>query len=305
MAATLKKHAFAVTADDAGLRLDQILPRHVAELSRRKSRLVIELGGVFVDKKRVKVAGRVLHAGQRVEVHLGGVFERAQPGEAAAEHAAESALTLERIRIVHEDAHLVVLDKPAGVLSAPTPESDQGTASAWLAKRLGSSVHVVHRLDRPTSGLIVYARTASVAAGLSELLRTHALDRGYELAVVGRVPFESREVTEPVRDKSARTVFTALGHAGDKASRLHAKLFTGRTHQIRVHALSIGHPVCGDSLYRSKEKGVGVRAPRLCLHASTLTFVHPVTREELRFDSPWPEDLEKFWSELSGPSAER
>lgn len=297
MAAPPRKHAFAVTADEAGLRLDQVLPRHVAELSRGKARLVIELGGVFVDKKRVKVASRSLRPGQRVEVHLGGVFERAQPGKASSPYVEGAQRALEGIVIVHQDAHLVVLEKPAGVLSAPTPESDQGTAVTWLAAKLGGAVHVVHRLDRPTSGLIVYARTAEAAAGLSESLRGHELDRGYELCVVGHVPFESREVTTPVRGKSARTVFSLVGHAGERASRLRAKLFTGRTHQIRAHALAVGHPVCGDTLYSLPEQRAPlVRAPRLCLHASSLTFVHPVTREHLSFESRWPEDLEEFWS---------
>ncbi len=298
-----RKHAFQVRADDVGLRLDQIVPRHVAELSRRKARLVIELGGVFVDKKRVKVAGRTLREGQRVEVHLGGVFERAQPGAARAAAEADAAL-FEAVQVVHVDDALVVVDKPAGVLSAPTPESDTGNLATWLRERLGGEVHVVHRLDRLTSGLLVYARSGAVAAQLAEGLRARELMRRYELAVVGRVPFEETDVTAPVRGKDARTQFVTVA-ASDAASRLRAKLFTGRTHQIRVHALGLGHPVCGDPVYRSTGEAArgAVKAPRLCLHASTLAFVHPGSGKEMGFESPWPAELEAWWRALETPPA--
>jgi 23S rRNA pseudouridine1911/1915/1917 synthase len=300
----VRKHAFVVAADDTGLRLDQLLARHVTELSRRKARLVIELGGVFVDKKRVKVAGRVLRPGQRVEVHLGGVFERAQPAAQRAGPAEVEAAGLDAVRLVHVDDAWVVVDKPAGILSAPTPESDQGNLARWLRERLGGEVHVVHRLDRLTSGLLVYARSGPAAARLSESLRSHELEREYELAVVGRVAFREMEVTAPVRGKDARTRFTVVATKGD-ASRLRARLFTGRTHQIRIHALGLGHPVCGDPVYRSKGEGTsGPRAPRLCLHARSLSFAHPVTGQAQSFESPWPDELEAWWHGLIPPRAE-
>ncbi len=294
----VRKHAFVVAADDTGLRLDQLLARHVTELSRRKARLVIELGGVFVDKKRVKVAGRMLRPGQRVEVHLGGVFERAQPGAQRAGTDGAEDVGFDAVGLVHVDDAWVVVDKPSGVLSAPTPESDQGNLATWLRERLGGEVHVVHRLDRLTSGLLVYARSGAAAARLSESLRSHELEREYELAVEGRVSFQQTDVTAPVRGKDARTRFTVVALSA-AASRLRAQLFTGRTHQIRVHALELGHPVCGDPVYRSKgERTRLVRAPRLCLHARSLSFAHPVTGETQSFESPWPDELEAWWQGL-------
>src|SRR5262249_15543254 len=108
------KTTFEVTAEDEGLRLDQVIPKHVPGLSRRKTRAVIDLGGVFVDKARVKVAGRPVRPGQVIEVNVGGALERAKEPSGLAP------------RIVHSDDHLIVIDKPAGLVTAPTPESDRG-----------------------------------------------------------------------------------------------------------------------------------------------------------------------------------
>ncbi|HEV7557835.1 MAG TPA: S4 domain-containing protein, partial [Kofleriaceae bacterium] len=111
------KTRFEVAADEGGLRLDQVVPRHVAGLSRRKARTVIDLGGVFVDRTRVKIAGRLVRAGQSIEVNVGGVLAR--EGDAPAGPRLEP-------RIVFIDDHVIVADKPAGLVTAPTPESDRG-----------------------------------------------------------------------------------------------------------------------------------------------------------------------------------
>src|SRR5262245_5787307 len=133
---------FEVAADEDGLRLDQVIPRHVAGLSRRKARTVIDAGGVFVERARVKVASRPVRAGQAIEVHVGGALDRGPPPEPS---------------IVHVDPHVIVAYKPAGLVTAPTPESDRGDLLDQLARRYGE-VHLVHRIDLPTSGLLVFAR---------------------------------------------------------------------------------------------------------------------------------------------------
>src|SRR5215831_9265670 len=112
---------FEVAADEAGLRLDQVVPRHVAGLSRRQARAVIDLGGVFVDRARVKVAGRPVRAGQRIEVTLGGALERPPPPT--------------ELDLVHVDDHVIVVNKPAGMVTAPTPESDRGDLLDLLSRR--------------------------------------------------------------------------------------------------------------------------------------------------------------------------
>ena len=118
------KTKFEVAADDAGLRLDQVIPKHVAGLSRRKARAVIDLGGVFVDKTRVKVAGRIVRPGQSIEVNVGGAIERKDETPLAP-------------KIVHVDEHIIVVDKPAGLVTAPTPESNRGDLLDQLQRQFG------------------------------------------------------------------------------------------------------------------------------------------------------------------------
>lgn len=286
-------HRFRVSEQDAGLRLDQILALRVPGLSRRKARLVLDLGGVFVDRKRVKVAGRSLRVGQRVEVHVGAVLARAVASQG---RGVPDELPIEPV-VRHVDDAIVVVDKPAGVLSAPTPESDRSNLQSWLVEKVGAPIHVVHRLDRLTSGLLVFARDAAAAARLNELLQQHSIQREYLLAVSGRVGFDVREVCEPVRGKAART-WLYCEERGELVSLLRARLSTGRTHQIRVHAAALGHPILGDPLHRTRTAGLA-RPPRLALHATRLAFPHPVSSANLEFDSPWPSELLAYLHELN------
>lgn len=291
-------HRFRVSEQDAGLRLDQVLALRVPGLSRRRARLVLDLGGVFVDRKRVKVAGRTLRAGQHVEVHVGSVLARA----VASPSGVPDQLPVEPV-VRHVDDAIVVVDKPAGVLSAPTPESDRSNLQSWLIGKLGAPIHVVHRLDRLTSGLLVFARNPDAAARLNELLQQRSIEREYLLAVSGRVDFDVREVCEPVRGKAART-WLCCQQRGELASLLRARLGTGRTHQIRVHTAALGHPILGDPLHRTKIAGL-VKPPRLALHAARLGFPHPVSSTHLEFDSPWPEELAAYLHELNTSRALR
>lgn len=295
-------HRFRVTEEDSGLRLDQLLARHVPGLSRGKARVLLGLGGVFVDRKRVKVAGRLLRPGQVVEAHLGAAF-----AEATAPQARMPASPGQELHVRLVDDHVIVVEKPAGLASAPTPESDRTDLLAWLVARYGSPVHVVQRLDRPTSGLLVYARTGQSAARLSAALQARTLRREYLVAVAGLVDFERREVTSAVRGKPAQTEFWCeerRSSASGGASRLRAVLTTGRTHQIRVHVASIGHPVLGDALYGGAEASVPP-PPRLGLHAARLVFPHPETGALLTFESPWPEELAQWWRQLAVPEEPR
>src|SRR5688572_26478575 len=130
-------HRFVVGADDAGSRLDQVLARHVPGLSRRKARVLLDVGGVFVDRARVKVASRPVRPGQTIEVHLGGVIDRAS-GEVGAAARARDDAALPAYAIVHEDDDIIVVDKPAGLVTAPTPESDRGNLADLLARRPGA-----------------------------------------------------------------------------------------------------------------------------------------------------------------------
>src|SRR3954470_9141564 len=164
---------FEVAADEAGLRLDQVVPRHFAGLSRRKARAVIDLGGVFVDRTRVKVAGRPVRPGQVIEVNVGGAIERSGEVPLAP-------------RIVHVDEHIIVVDKPAGLVTAPTPESNRGDLLDQLAQQFGE-VYLVHRIDLPTSGLLVFARTRDSNKRLGDAFKDHRIDREYRAVAIGAV----------------------------------------------------------------------------------------------------------------------
>lgn len=276
------KTKFEVAADDAGLRLDQVIPKHVAGLSRRKARAVIDLGGVFVDKTRVKVAGRIVRPGQSIEVNVGGAIERAGDTPLAP-------------KIVHVDEHIIIVDKPAGLVTAPTPESNRGDLLDQLQKQFGE-VFLVHRLDLPTSGLLVFARTSAANKTLGDRFKAHDIEREYRAVVVGHVPAQTLD--REIEKRRAVTHVEPVETFPD-ATLVRVRLETGRTHQIRIHLAGLGHPVCGDRTHGGEvERAFLPRPPRLALHAMVLGFVHPATGEGVRWESPIPDELATWIARL-------
>ncbi|HEX7838213.1 MAG TPA: RluA family pseudouridine synthase [Kofleriaceae bacterium] len=276
---------FEVAADETGLRLDQVVPRHVG-LSRRKARAVIDVGGVFVDRARVKVAGRPVRAGQVIEVHVGGAIERSQAPPAP--------------EIVFADDHVIVADKPAGLVTAPTPESDRGDLLDQLARRYGE-VYLVHRLDLPTSGLLVFARTREANKRLGDAFVRHDVDREYRAVAVGEAKPET--VDRPIHGKRAVTHVGVLEPLAG-ATLVSARLETGRSHQIRIHLAGLGHPVAGDHQHGGELARTFVpRAPRLALHAAVLGFTHPASGERVRFERALPADLASWIARLRTPGS--
>jgi 23S rRNA pseudouridine1911/1915/1917 synthase len=287
----MSKFEFRVPEEAAGLRLDQCLARCVEELSRSSARVALDLGAVFVDARRVKVASRKVSAGQHVVVHLGGAFERAQKKVGRAARAADDAL-LPAYRVLFEDEHLIAVFKPAGLLSAPTPEGDSGNLQTLLARRTSEpcSMFVVQRLDLQTSGVMVYAKTEASNQVLGEMFRAHTLTRRYDAFAAGAAVDEAFTVSLSLSGKSATTHFRRLAqHAA--FCHLEATLETGRTHQIRRHLLSLGLPVLADLEYARREPW---HPPRLALHAKHLSFEHPMTGAPMAFDEPLPEDLAQW-----------
>ena len=277
---------FTVASEDAGLRLDQLLAKRVPELSRRTARKVLLIGGVFVESARVKVASKVVQAGRVVDVYLGGALDKVT--------AAENA-TPPELDVVFEDDSLLVVDKPAGLPTAATRETDRNNLLYYVSLRPTSSQpHLVHRLDLETSGLLVVAKTAESAHRLSELFLTHTIERVYRVVMLGELP-AARTVESPIEGRPACTVFVPVEHKGG-ATLAEARLETGRTHQIRVHASAIGHPVAGDRRYGER---AGHEPPRLALHALVLGFRHPTTGQPVRFERDWPADLREWWQHRS------
>jgi 23S rRNA pseudouridine1911/1915/1917 synthase len=272
---------FTVVAADEGLRLDQVIPKHVAGLSRRKTRAVIDLGGVFVDKARVKVAGRPVRVGQVIEVNVGG--EHAPPPEP---------------RIVFADDHVIVADKPAGLVTAPTPEGDRGDLLDQLGTRYGE-VYLGHRIDLPTRGLLVFARTRDANKQLGDAFVRHDVDREYRAVAIGELATQT--IDRAIEGRRAVTHVTALEPL-DGATLVGVRLETGRTHQIRIHLAGLGHPIAGDHQHGGEVSRTFVpKAPRLALHAAVLGFTHPATGERVRFESELPDELAAWIARLRSP----
>lgn len=279
------KTKFEVAPEDAGLRLDQVIPKHVTGLSRRKARAVIDLGGVFVDKTRVKVAGRIVRPGQSIEVNVGGAIERKDETPLAP-------------KIVHVDEHIIVVDKPAGLVTAPTPESNRGDLLDQLQRQFGE-VFLVHRLDLPTSGLLVFARTSAANKALGDRFKAHEIEREYRTVAVGHVAAQT--IDREIEKRRAVTHVEPV-ETFPNATLVRVRLETGRTHQIRIHLAGLGHPVCGDRTHGGEvERAFLPRPPRLALHAMVLGFVHPATGERVRWESPIPDELATWIARLREP----
>ena len=264
------------------MRLDQVVPRHVDGLSRRRARMVIDLGGVFVDRARVKVASRPVKAGQSIEVNAGSLDRL--------DREAPSAPT-----IVFADDHVIVVDKPAGLVTAPTPESDRGDLLDLLTRAHGE-VFLVHRLDLPTSGLLVFARTRAANKQLGDAFVRHDIEREYRAVAIGAVAAQTidREIAERRAVTHVAPIEPLAG-----ATLCAIRLETGRTHQIRIHLAGVGHPVAGDPQHGGELSRTFVpKAPRLGLHAAILGFAHPATGERVRFESAMPAELATWITRL-------
>jgi 23S rRNA pseudouridine1911/1915/1917 synthase len=231
------------------------------------------------------VASRSVAVGEKVEVHWLG------------ESQADLDLAPVPMPVVFEDAALVVIDKPEGVLSAPSQVSDRNNALKYLSAERSQELFLVHRLDRATSGLLAFAKTQEAARALSLKFQTHDLERGYLALVIGTPPAEDLTIDVPLDGRSAETRFHLQERHGP-VSRVEARLVTGRTHQVRRHALSMGTPIVGDRMYRPIDPPAVPKSSRLMLHAYLLGIAHPTSGEALRFEMPAPEAFHTYIRDL-------
>jgi 23S rRNA pseudouridine1911/1915/1917 synthase len=322
-----------VAADEAGERLDRVLAARVAELSRSRHKALILAGRVAIDGATIRDPGHRVNAGGTIELDL-------PPAENDAVEA--EAIPLE---VLFEDAEMIVIDKPAGLVVHPAAGNWTGTLVNALVAHCGESLSgiggvkrpgIVHRLDKDTSGVMVAAKTDRAHRALSRQFadhgRTGALRRGY-LAFVWGAPDRPRgTIDRPIgRHRHARDKMTVradgrpavthwevleryLGPDGAPvASLLACRLETGRTHQIRVHLASIGHPLLGDEVYgagfKTKATQLGPRARaalealgRQALHAYLLAVEHPSQGTNLEFRSELPDDLRCLRHSLAAQS---
>lgn len=280
------------------------------------ARELVRRGKVAVDGARVLDAVTKVRRGARVEILPTGARrdEHRFPDE----------------RVVFVDPHLVVVDKPSGVSTIPYEEGERGTLEELvrqhLVRRHGhprhASLGVVHRIDKETSGLVVFARTFAAKKKLAFAFREHRIERRYVAIVHGQLraarTFDSFLVDDrgdglrgSVKDRPPPFAQRAITHvepeaASAVASRVGCRLETGRTHQIRIHLSEAGHPLVGDRVYTRDHLRAGrplLEAPRLMLHARLLGFEHPVTGAPLRFERPPPDDFAEADRRLVGGGA--
>ena len=288
-----------IASDEAaGERLDRYLAEHGGLASRAAVERMIERGAVRVDgapaHKSLRLAG-----GELIEL-----AEEAQAAPAGPEPGSELAIPL-----AFSDEHVIVVDKPAGVVTHPAPGVIGPTLVASLRSlglRGGDDEQrpgVIHRLDRDTSGLLVMTRSDEAYEALGEQMRARQIERDYIALVRGRPPSRRGTIDAPIgRDRDDVGRMAVGGRAERPAvthfelaeplvgsSLLHLKLETGRTHQIRVHLAAIGHPVIGDTVYGVPGGQIGLR--RQFLHAARLSFTHPVDGRRMELTSDLPPDL--------------
>jgi len=315
---TIGKHYSASESADAvctvpeelaGLRLDHALARMFPEHSRNRLQAWLREGYISVDSMAAKPKQRI-RGGEEVRLS-----RQPRPDELA--YRAESI----ELPVVYEDASVIVVDKPAGLVVHPGSGNWNGTmlnALLHRAPELGEVARagIVHRLDKQTSGLLVVARTLEAHTDLVRQLQARSVRRDYLALVFGTFGgTRAGSVDEPIgRDTKVRTRMAVSGRGKPAITHyrvqrqfkdvalLECSLATGRTHQIRVHMQSIGHPLVGDPVYRLRRRRLGNPAvdsfARQALHAWRLEFMHPTTRKSIHFESQLPADMRELLSAL-------
>jgi 23S rRNA pseudouridine1911/1915/1917 synthase len=301
--------------DHAGWRLDRALAVAVPTLSRERLKALIRSGAVEAKGEAVRDPA--------IKVRGDEIFHITVPQPEPAHNVPQDI----PLKIVFEDEHLLVVDKPAGLVVHPAAGNRDGTLVNALLHHCSGSLSgiggvarpgIVHRIDKDTSGLLLVAKTDVAHEGLAKQFAAHSIDRRY-LAIVSGVPQQSQGIVDAPLARSAanrKKIAVVTGPRGKRAvthwkrlnvlrdtTLVECRLETGRTHQVRVHMASIGHPLIGDPVYGRpgrthgkllNELGFG----RQALHAAELGFTHPVTGRRLSFSSPMPPDMQELFNAL-------
>ena len=314
-----------VEAADAGRRLDQLLAARLPDLSRSRLRQLIDDGAVSVAGKTAKASSRP-PVDAEIELRIP---QKPRPAGLVAESL--------DLPVLHEDAHLLVIDKPAGVAVHPGAGISTGTVVHGLLHQVRDLVGIggelrpgiVHRLDKDTSGCLVVAKTEPALRGLQAEFKSRRVEKRY-LALVhgapadqgefdtlhGRHPVDRKRFSSKVRQGRRAVTRWRVVARGSGATLIEVELLTGRTHQIRTHFADAGFPLLGDVLYggRMREARMAADAAarraaaaigRQALHASALSFTHPITRDRVRCEAPLPTDFRAALRELGLEAGKR
>ncbi len=296
-------------------RLDRALAEAIPTLSRARIQALVDEQALIVAGKPVTDSSSKKYAGQEFELRVPAPLpDKAVPQDIA-------------LNIVFEDAYLIVVDKPAGLVVHPAAGHADGTLVNALLHHCHGQLSgiggvqrpgIVHRIDRDTSGLLVVAKTDKAHEGLAKLFATHDIERRYNAVVVGHPsPAAGTIGTQIGRSTTNRKKMAVLPEGKGKhavthyrtleqfkdAALVECRLETGRTHQVRVHMAHIGHPLIGDSTYNNRRKAFKFGPnqsyfDRQALHAVSLGFIHPITGEKLGFESRLPEDIQLLLTSL-------
>ena len=295
-----------VPGEDGGVRLDSFLAASLPELTRSAAARLIETGQVTVDGGTASKSAR-LSGGEAVEVAL---------PEPEAVEALPQDIPLD---VAYEDGDVIVVNKPAGLVVHPAPGHPDGTLVNALLYHCGDSLSgvggalrpgIVHRIDRDTSGLIIAAKNDAAHLSLAAQLEDHSLYREYHAIAVGGFKEDRGTVDAPIIRHPVDRKKMAIDRAKGKPAVTHWEVLeryagytylkclleTGRTHQIRIHLASIGHPLLGDTVYGAKKPVPGLAGQ--CLHAKKLTFIHPATGEKITVECPLPDWFEAVLKKL-------
>ena len=302
-----------IGAESAGARLDRALADAIPTLSRERIKALIGEGAVSRSGTAVSDASGKVREGDAFAVAI----PEATPATAAAQDIP--------LVVVHEDEHLIVVDKPAGLVVHPAAGNLDGTLVNALLHHCAGQLSgiggvarpgIVHRIDKDTSGLMVAAKTDRAHEGLARQFAAHTIDRRYRAIVSGLPRPATGTIDAPLARSSANRKKIAVVAGGKRAvthyrtltplrdaALVECRLETGRTHQVRVHFASIGHALLGDPVYgRSRGTVDGVLRQlgfhRQALHAALLGFEHPVTGVSMAWESRWPDDMQELFSQL-------
>jgi 23S rRNA pseudouridine1911/1915/1917 synthase len=291
-------YRFTVADKFVGLRLDHYLAESSDRFSLSLAKHLIDIGGVHLAGRRMRSCSQSVSAGDRIEV-----FVDNQPLD---------PMLLGKESILYRDQELIVINKPAGMATQPTPARYQGTLYSELQnmlrdagrKDLRPSIGMLQRLDRDTSGVLVFSIHKRAHKKMTEAFQGRDIDKVYWALVSGRPQKEQGEFRSQLARRRSTNLVVSVARGGkpaethyrllqemDQVSLVEVKLITGRTHQIRAHFSEAGFPLLGDTTYGGPQTIDALNIPRQMLHSRKLTFCHPVTGREMRFTAPLPHDF--------------